>query len=198
MSSIDLSQLHKEIMDGDVTAPARLIQSLAGPLTGMLSKLVGTSVLDADDVADAVTDSLMVYLGKPDSYVEQGSATLFTYLLRIAQYRALDTIRRRKRYKKNFPTTVEECQVAEIDIAGSDNADVQFDAGTIMKKFGSEIAKDAIEQEVLRLHLEGEKDTHVYANVIGIVSQPFDEQCATVKRYRDRIERRLIRLGERL
>lgn len=164
----------------------------------MILKTIGTSLLDQDDAVDAVTDAFVAYLTKPTAYVHQGEASLFTYLLRIAQRRALDCIRQKRRYKKIFSEPVEDSTLEPIDDKELDRADTELDAITILTRFGSELAKDEIEREILRLHLAGEKDTHAYATVLKLTDRPFEEQCQAVKRYRDRLERRLIRLGEKL
>lgn len=195
----DLLTLHQQILDGEPTAPAKLVEATAGPITGMVIKIVGLTVLDLDDAKDAATDALIAYLQNPSAYVSQGEASLFTYLLRIAQRRAIDCIRRKKRHKEIFPVSVEEVELESIESEDDfEKTEAALDATTIINRFGTTIVKNAVEEELLRLHLASEKSTDRYAEVLGINNRPIEEQRALVKRHRDRLERRLMRIGERL
>src|SRR5262249_28347610 len=73
-----------------------------------------------------------------------------------------------------------------------------IEAKLLLEKYGQEIVTDSMDEKVLLLMLKGEKETHVYAQAIGIADKPEPEQEREVKRLRDRIEKRLQRLGERL
>ena len=68
----------------------------------------------------------------------------------------------------------------------------------ILSEYGAEIVVEAGDQEVLRLILEEERDYKAYAVALGISHLPPEPMRAEVKRRKDRIEKRLQRLKDRL
>ncbi len=52
---------------------------------------------------------------------------------------------------------------------------------------------DPVDRAIVELMLDNVRDTAVYANVLGIQARPAKEQRADVKRYKDRLRKRLRR-----
>jgi hypothetical protein len=55
---------------------------------------------------------------------------------------------------------------------------------------------DPIDRQIMLLMANGVRSTERYARVLGILALPRDEQARQVKRVKDRITKRLRRLGE--
>lgn len=151
--------------------------------------------LDREAAGDLATDAIVEYLKAPDRFNPLRSS-LFTYLALIAHRDGLNLLRGRAAAEKNFNKLV------ELAAAQGKNTDEQnhapMDATRIMQRHGHQLATSREEQEVLDLYLAGEKDTHAYAAVLGATHLSFPEQKAVVKQYKDRIEKRLARLGREL
>jgi len=67
-----------------------------------------------------------------------------------------------------------------------------------VREHGAEIFREDGDEAVLRLFLSGEDSTEVYARALGASDLSEDEQRQLVKQRRDRIEKRLQRLGRKL
>ena len=57
----------------------------------------------------------------------------------------------------------------------------------------SNLLPDPVDQEIVLLMMEGVRETSTYASVLGISDRPSEEQAQVVKRYKDRIKRKLQR-----
>jgi RNA polymerase sigma-70 factor (ECF subfamily) len=73
-----------------------------------------------------------------------------------------------------------------------------MDAEIILRRFGDQIVENDRDIAVLKLMLSGESDTDVYAEAIGAGALSPTQRNAAVKKYRDKIEKRLQRLGKSL
>jgi RNA polymerase sigma-70 factor (ECF subfamily) len=71
----------------------------------------------------------------------------------------------------------------------------RVDAAALMERVMEEIT-DPMDRRILALMLQGERATAAYATVLGIQAAPEQEQKSIVKRHKDRISKRLERLGE--
>lgn len=73
---------------------------------------------------------------------------------------------------------------------------MKIDADGILREHRTEIVRDDGDEAVLRLYLDGEKETRAYAEALGVADRPAPEQQRIVKARKDRIEQRLKRLRE--
>lgn len=76
--------------------------------------------------------------------------------------------------------------------------ETRVDAQRIMAQHHADIVVDQGDREVLDLMLQDEREYEPYAKALGIDHLPLDERRAEVKRRKDRIEKRLERLRNRL
>jgi hypothetical protein len=76
--------------------------------------------------------------------------------------------------------------------------ETRVDAERIMAQHGAEVVVEKGDQEVLDLMLLDEREYEPYAKALGIDHLPLEEKRAEVKRRKDRIEKRLQRLRDRL
>jgi hypothetical protein len=76
--------------------------------------------------------------------------------------------------------------------------ETRVDAERIMSQYQAEIIVEDGDREVLRLFLEDERDYEAYAAALGISHLAPEQKRAEVKRRKDRIEKRLERLGDRI
>ena len=188
-----LLQAHRRLIDGDPTASATIFALVHGRLVGILRKTY--SRLPDDTAVDLATDAIVEYLGSPGRF-DPARAGLKTYLSVIAKRDAINWLKKRSNHERLHKEFVE----LEGDGGNMHGAaeSARLDAETILRKFGSEIVDDEKDVAVLKLMLLGEDRTDEYAAAIGAMGLSPAERRSIVKKYRDKIEKRLERLGERL
>jgi RNA polymerase sigma-70 factor, ECF subfamily len=188
-----LLDAHRRLIGGDATAPATIFRAVYGPLVGLL--LRAFSRLPDDIAADLATDAIVEYLGAPARF-DPARASLKTYLTVIAKRDAINWFSKRANHKRLHKKYVElEAPAGNMDGAAEF---ARLDAETILRDFGPEILDDEKDVAVLKLMLLGEDRTDAYAAAIGLASLSPADQRSAVKKHRDKIEKRLERLGERL
>jgi len=191
----ELLKLHQRILAGDPSASSELFSVIHRPLVGVLLKLYRRGGLGPDDASDLATDAVIEYLVQPRKFKPE-RASLYSFLALCAKGDALNLIQSRHRAREGIKKFV-ELSKAERNMEGAD-IDIKLDADAIIKRHGPDLVDDMYDLEVLRLMLVGEKDTNVYANAIGLGAAERVEKNAAVKLRRDKLEKRLSRLGERL
>jgi CheY-like chemotaxis protein len=150
--------------------------------------------VDADYVADAVADALLD-LRRCLPRFDPTRGVSFTRFLNLAAHRnLLDRLakdRRRGRWHEQYawcaPRAIQcdECQCGHADSAA---------ITTALREAG--ILKTDADAATLRLWLDGERRTAVFATAVGVCDLPEDQQRRTVKRVKDRVLQRLRRLNQ--
>jgi hypothetical protein len=187
-----LDQIHARIMAGDVTASSDLFRVVHGALAATLRKRLGT-LISWDDAGDAATDAIVEYTKSPEKF-DPSRSGLFGYLLLVARGDALNQARADGTVRRNLARVV-ELSAADGNVL-EEAPDVRIDANLILRDHRTEIIRDDGDEAVLRLYLQGEKDTAAYAEALGLSGVSAPEQQKLVKVRKDRIEQRLKRLRE--
>lgn len=190
-----LQQLHNRLRNGDPSAPAEVFEHIHRPLSAFVHRQLRSLGLDREAAGDLATDAIVEYVTAPERFNPLRSS-LFTYLGMIARRDGLNLLRGRAVATKNFTKLV------ELAAAEGNNTDEQdhtaMEAAGIMQRHEHELATCPEERTVLKLYLAGEKDTEAYAAALGAGQLTAPEQRALVKQYKDRLEKRLSRLGRDL
>lgn len=188
----ELRRLHDRVLAGDQVASAEVFKALQKPIAATIRSRRSI----AWDVAiDLATDAIVSYLKAPARF-EPNRASLFTYLVMIADRDALNHIRDSATEQKNVGRVVElERSAGNIY---SESPEHRLDAETIMARHRDELVTDPEDERVLLLMLEGEQETAEYARALGIDDRPELEQRRLVKQRRDKLEKRLLRLREKI
>ena len=199
-----LLALHARLLHRDPTAGAVLVNLLIDALTDELMrhpKARGQREL----VADAVDDALVSYIKQPEQF-KSAKRGLWGYLVMAATGDLLNGIEKERRTRKK------ETQLADVELGPEGRNKVVASAGTKFDAQGPEyrawIAElraaaneqfsDPGEREVAKLMLSGISKLDAFVEALGIGSLPIDRQRAEVKRCKDKVTKRLQRLGERL
>ena len=198
-------QLHQRLIERDPLAPSDLVETLMDELVRRVRAKAHTTSNDVL-VYDAVTDALLAYAQQPTKYSPAKSG-LLTYLTMSAYGDYLNMVARERRRK----TREVPFENVEHRLHDGNNwmADVE---DTIMERHGvftphersrllqrvSEEFPDPQDRKLLNLMLLGERKTAAYSAVLGIQAFDHDEQRGVVKRHKDRLTKRLERLGGKL
>jgi DNA-directed RNA polymerase specialized sigma24 family protein len=189
-----LEKVHERALTGDHAASAEVFMLLQRPIAATLRRRIGPSI-SWDEAADLATDAIVTYLKAPGRF-EPARSGLLGYVIMIAYRDALNFRRDRQAEQKKHLRAVELSALTGND-SPKDVADA-IDAERILRDHGHKIVVDDGDGDVLRLFLDGERDTAAYAAKLGIGHLAEGEQRQIVKQRRDRIEQRLKRLKEDL
>jgi RNA polymerase sigma-70 factor (ECF subfamily) len=196
-SAADLT-LHLRLVDGDKSAPydcvTRWLPELMRRLSGSFNEVAQR---DEQLIEEAALETLFEYTANPHKYDAERSS-LATYLTQAAKRDLINALEREKTQGRRA-TSIHpvEHQLTSgnnsFEEQVADNADAQVAWEVVM-----ETITDPQDRSLLALLLQGERATTAFAKVLGITHLPEQEQRATVKRHKDRLDKRLQRLGETL
>lgn len=194
MDAADLA-LHLRLIAGDKAA---LDECVVRWLPELVQRLTyrNPSVAARDDqlLASAALDALFDYTLEPHKYDPERSS-LGYYLFNAAQKDLINALAREKTQSRQA-SSINLVEFSLPDRNNLENDTVErVDAAALMEHVMEEIT-DPLDRRMLALMLQGERTTAAYATVLGIEDLPDHEQKVIVKRHKDRISKRLERLGE--
>lgn len=196
MNAVPDLALHLRLLAEDPTAAGDCIERWLPELIRHLAiRNPQVAATDEHLLATAAIDALLDYTQRPHKYDPQRSQ-LRGYLLMLAQgdlRNELDRIRRWR--KKVVPIEPVELTLPDRNSNFEGVVDTKIDAQEVLESVLQKI-DEPMNRRILALMLHGERATSEYAQALGIQNLPEKEQRAIVKRHKDRIGRRLERLGE--
>lgn len=185
--------LHNRLKSGDVIVSAEIAEYFM-PL--MIEKL-NRGFQNIDDphlIETAVVDSLMDYITKPDQY-NPNRGNLFSYLVLKAKSDLLNYLGQ----KKIDLSFLNLAEIVELENDSSvygvelvDDVDIET---VVINKLSpiwdrlSTIIPDKTDQEIVKLIMNGIRETDIYAEVIGIQNLPDEDQFRIVKQNKDRLKK---------
>jgi len=197
-----LEQIHRRLLERDPTAPADLAELVLDPLAARLRSRF-PDLGDPDLIDDAVTDAVLNYAERPEQF-DPAKRGLFGYLEMSAVgdlKNALKTLRRRQGReqaldvvelpsdRRNRVTMVNDpSTTVEDEVVGS----LARQRLLAQARAAAETPQDA---KVLQLMIDGERKTDRFAEVLGLEGLDPNQRRRLVKRHKDRLKKRLERLG---
>ncbi|NNB99628.1 sigma-70 family RNA polymerase sigma factor [Corallococcus exiguus] len=162
-----------------------------GPLVRKLCRRLGCT---DEDATDAALEAIFSYLRAPERH-DPAKVGLDTYLLKTA------TIFVRNRMRSESVRSRREQQYGDIAALGTTSREeemkVSVEAGSALNRLVSQGAlSDEKDIATLRLLLQGENSIEELAKAMGLHELPVEDKRRAVKRYRDRLMRRLARVGK--
>ncbi|HKP53000.1 MAG TPA: hypothetical protein VJ183_10140 [Chloroflexia bacterium] len=188
--------LHLRLVAGDPTATLDSIERWLPHLVHLLStRFAQVAAEDEHIITTAAIDAMLSYTANPQQY-DPDRGTLHYYLYMLAHGDLLNALRSRRKRSKNeipIPSAGESISRESNDIA--DRIASSLDAHNTLDRVRA-LLTGPEDHLILALMLTGERSTEVYAQALGISHLPESERRAIVKRHKDRISRRLERLGD--
>jgi RNA polymerase sigma-70 factor (ECF subfamily) len=199
---------HQRLLsDNDLTASAEFAEWLYPVLVretyarACSNTAGGSGAVDWDLVEEAVGQALLDYIEAPERY-DAEDAPLQRYLV-MAAYRDFQNLRG-KEARRTQPqrylsllNTEEECNVV-VDEA----QDVEQIIGRIHAEALWQVIEehfpDPTERQIVELMVDRVRPVQPYAQLLGLTDLPADEQAKRVNRVKDRIKKRLRRIGGNL
>lgn len=194
-------QLHQRLLQGDRLAPLELAEAFLEELVRRL-RLRAPYVHDEALLRDAAADALMDYIQHPSKF-NPNKSSLLSYLTMAARrdlLNMLDREKRKRRHEVNLPEGVENSPPSGNSmIEGIEAWWEQYGFASPQEKDDFlrkvfELFSDPQERKVLELIICGERRTSAYSQMLGIENLDPKAQQRAVKRYKDRIIKRLKRL----
>jgi RNA polymerase sigma-70 factor (ECF subfamily) len=194
-------QLHTRLLQRDPVAPAEFAEAFLDELVRRLRAKVGPGC-EETLLHDAATDALVDYLQHPSKFNPRKSA-LLTYLTMAAYRDLLNMIaKEQRRQHREVPLQVVE-EILNDRNNMIEHEDQMINGMTSAKRaeimrMVDETFPDSRDRAFLELMMNGERRTTIFSGVLGIQSLTPDEQRKIVKRHKDRITKRLQRLGGKI
>lgn len=194
MNAADLA-LHLRLIAGDKTAPDECVVRWLPDLVQRLTfRNPSTAARDEQLLAAAALDALFDYTANPQKYDPERSS-LGYYLFNAAQKDLINALAREKTQRR----AAKSIHLVELSVSDGNNMEndtiEKVDVAALTNSVMEEIT-DPLDRRMLALMLQGEHATPPFARVLGIQHLPKREQKSIVKRHKDRINKRLERLGQ--
>jgi RNA polymerase sigma-70 factor, ECF subfamily len=197
-----LEKIDGRLRNGDPTAPSDLAELVLDPLTRKLRARF-PNLDDPSLVDDAVADAVLNYAERPDQF-DPGKRGLFGYLEMSARgdlMNALAAVKRRRQRERSL-------DIVELPLERRNKASMTREPSAtledhVISDLSSqrmiarvrEAAETPQDAKVLQLMIDGERRTDRYAEVLGLQDLSADQRRREVKRHKDRLKKRLDRLG---
>lgn len=193
-------ELHQRLLDGDLVASRDLAAAYLPALVDRLRRRF-PRLDDESLVFDAATDAILSYAERPSQY-KAGTMRLLPYLVMSADGDLKNALRRqRQRAQREFPGgDVELLLEARNHYQEEEGTDEPVDAPKteeLVRKV-RQVVPDLIDRKLIDLMIQGERRTAAFARVLGIAAVDAVQQRRIVKQHKDRLKKRLARLGVRL
>ncbi len=190
------NEFHLRLLEDDLTVTAEIANVYLAPLVEVLSRRY--SQLDNPHlIPTAVEDALLSYFDRPEQFDPQKGKNLFSYLRMSANGDLLNLLKKHQTdiSKLNYEEFV-ELPLSEseyrVEPDSTPEALVERQDSPILVQL-ADLFPNIVDREIVLLMMEGEKATHTFAEVLGILDMPVNEQRAIVKRNKDRIKKTIQR-----
>jgi RNA polymerase sigma-70 factor (ECF subfamily) len=196
-------QQHRRILKGEATAFAELCElALPHLVTFLRSKF---AYAGNEDQETSAIDSLLTYHANPSQF-RIGGISLFAYLRMSARYDMLNALDQKNRREWRWINI--DSLDGRSELQGQEPFTDQLKLDEMLQEYTSlsfsdilnavQSDLDEMERKILWLMLEGERSTERYAETMEITHLDEQAQREEVKRVKDRLMKKLRRLGNRL
>jgi hypothetical protein len=192
---------HQRVLARDPVAFSQLAEWLYATLvqdTGRRARSRSGKAVDMTLVEEAVGEALLDYNDAPERY-DPEQATLHAYLVMAAYRDFQNAASKERRHTQRQATVVVGEESLEIDVP-----DARSELDSLLNRISAEewwslvesTFTDPADRQVVIMLANGVRATESYARVLGITELPTEEQAREVKKAKDRLLKRLRRLGE--
>ena len=190
----ELLELHERLLSGDPLATHDLFEAVIPDLMRHLRWKFPSLApgVDPDIYELAIYEALTDYFKNPQKY-DPSKSGLMTYLRMAARGDMLNLMAKESRHARG------RVSLESVEFERSDGNDVServaenLDGRRLIEELERGMTPE--ERAVFSLMLEGERSSQVAADAMGIGYLPSREQAREVKRVKDRIKKRIQRMG---
>ena len=196
-------QIHQRIVRKDPTAFAELCEQALPHLVSFLEERFPFFETHLREMT--AIDTLLDYQSRLEQY-DPRQLSLFSYLRMAVRGDMLNAINKQERHNKKL-LNIDDPHIQtylshEETIRESVYLDewlsqhTELSSKEILQQLDSELSK--ADREIVLLMLDGVRDTHEYAAVMGISHLTIQEQRSRVKQAKDRLNKKIQRFANRL
>lgn len=191
---------HQRVLARDPVAFSQLAESLYASLvrdTGARARSRAGRAVDMMLVEESVGEALLDYNDTPERY-DPEQAPLYSYLV-MAAYRDFQNAESKERRHAQRQATLAGEDSAEMDVP-----DGRSELDSLLNRISAEewwslvegTFSDPTDRQLVIMLANGVRSTDSYARVLGISELAAGDQAREVKKAKDRLLKRLRRLGE--
>jgi hypothetical protein len=191
---------HQRVLARDPVAFSQLAEWLYASLvrdTGVRARGRAGKAVDVMLIEESVGEALLDYNDAPERY-DPHQATLHSYLVMVA-YRDFQNALSKELRHVHRQTAMGGDGHADMDVP-----DGRGELEDLLNRISAEewwslvegTFSDATDRQLVIMLANGVRSTESYARVLGITGLPGEEQAREVKKAKDRLLKRLKRLGE--
>jgi DNA-directed RNA polymerase specialized sigma24 family protein len=187
--------LHSRMVAGDKLVSAEVSEIFFPVLCKAVERRFH-NLPDPHLVTVAAEDAFLAYLQQPGKFDPQKSS-LIAYLYLAARRNVIDKLRASTKIfveldsTKTEHTLDEDANNPELKLIEEEAAQFAPTSPAMRRMFA--VVTDPVDRKLIRLMMDGARDTKDYAEVMEIQDLSFDEQKAKVKLHKDRIKTALRR-----
>jgi DNA modification methylase len=190
-------ELHQRLLDGDLVAPQELAVAFLPAVIERLKQRF--SRLDDDSLMlDAAADAILSYAERPSQY-DPDRLRLLPYLVMSADGDLKNALRRQqRRAHRELPVAKVELLIDARNPEQDEARLNEYAAVPAVEEVARrvrEVVSDPVDQQLVDLMIQGERRTKAFARVLGITEMDIPQQRKIVKQHKDRLKKRLTRLG---
>lgn len=187
--------LHSRLLGGDKLVSAEICETFFPILCKDVERKFHY-ISDPHILTVAAEDAFLSYLTQPEKF-DSSKSSLIAYLYLAAYWNVIDRLRASgENFVELDPSKPEhivdkEADSPETTLIAEEAAQFAPTSAAMQRMFS--ILTDPVDRSVVRLMMDGVRDTQDYAIVMGIQGLPFDEQQISVKKCKGRIKTALRR-----
>jgi hypothetical protein len=194
-------KFHKRLLEGDITVTAEI----ANVYFEQLVKILFRKYPQLDDphfVPTAVEDALLSYFKRPEQFDPEKGKSLFNYLLMSATGDLKNLLQKHKTHigklvhdessEESVELSLYEAEYNVKDEEVDSEVPIEWQNASIGIQL-AELLPNIVDQKIVLLMMEGKRATHLFAEILGILDLPSNEQRKIVKRNKDRIKKTIQR-----
>lgn len=190
------SQLHERLIAGDPTASAEIAELFLPAITKRLEGAF-KNLGDPHAVNTAAIDALISYFDAPAKY-DSTRSQLLSYLTMSARGDLLNALKTEKRHRLQLPISDVELSEEESEYGVDLRSDTDVEQEVEIRLSPTwatleEMLPDPVDKEIILLLMFGIRETYWFAEALGVLDQPVEEQRKIVKRNKDRVKKVLLR-----
>lgn len=189
------ADLHQQLLEGDLTAPARISERFLASIVSKLKRKY-PRLDDPHSAESAADDALLDYFNKPGQFLPE-MGRLDAFLLMAAERDLLNILRGEK--ISGLPKRVNVVELDASDgeyITGDESLSVEEQVLLLISPVWLKLETllpEIVDRDFLLLMMDGERSTQEFAAILGIGEQTLEQQFAEVKRHKDRIKKTIQR-----
>lgn len=194
-------EVHQRLLGGDPTAPLDAAQLLLDPLVNRLRRRWPSQGY-LSTCRDAATEVLVTYLQAPDRYDPKLSGLLSWLAMQANGDLTNDYKSPQRTFERSW--TVESALTPEGQESNSSelgdrtplvDAVPSLEVSSVLAAVAKAFPNKRDRELIWLMCVDGERSTDAAADVLGLMELPSAERAAVVKREKDRVMRRMRRLG---